>query len=80
MKRAHLETKINLQQNGAPKTKKPLRLRRKKEFEHEEYYLKDNFESVTSALDLLKDNRSFSNLVRHINPLKCDTVSLLTYK
>lgn len=30
MKRAHLETKINLQQNGAPKTKKPLRLGRKR--------------------------------------------------
>ncbi|XP_037307882.2 serine beta-lactamase-like protein LACTB, mitochondrial isoform X2 [Pungitius pungitius] len=29
---------------------------RKKEFEHEEYYLKDNFESVTEALDLFKDD------------------------
>lgn len=29
---------------------------KKKEFEHEEYYLKDNFESVTQALDLFKDD------------------------
>ncbi|KAM8890820.1 serine beta-lactamase-like protein LACTB, mitochondrial isoform 2-T2 [Spinachia spinachia] len=29
---------------------------KKKEFEHEEYYLKDNFESVTEALDLFKDD------------------------
>ncbi|KAK9516680.1 hypothetical protein VZT92_024599 [Zoarces viviparus] len=29
---------------------------KKKEFEHEEYYLKDNFESVTRALDLFKDD------------------------
>lgn len=28
----------------------------KKEFEHEEYYLKKNFESVTQALDLFKDD------------------------
>ncbi|XP_056307766.1 serine beta-lactamase-like protein LACTB, mitochondrial isoform X2 [Danio aesculapii] len=30
--------------------------RRKKEFEQEEYYLKDNFESVIQALDLFKDD------------------------
>ncbi|XP_029951192.1 serine beta-lactamase-like protein LACTB, mitochondrial isoform X2 [Salarias fasciatus] len=29
---------------------------KKKEFEHEEYYLKDNFEGVTQALDLFKDD------------------------
>ncbi|XP_012726881.2 serine beta-lactamase-like protein LACTB, mitochondrial isoform X1 [Fundulus heteroclitus] len=29
---------------------------RKKEFEHKEYYLKDNFESVIQALDLFKDD------------------------
>ncbi|XP_041853970.1 serine beta-lactamase-like protein LACTB, mitochondrial isoform X1 [Melanotaenia boesemani] len=29
---------------------------RKKEFEHEEYYLKENFESVIQALDLFKDD------------------------
>lgn len=28
----------------------------KKEFEHEEYYLKKNFENVTQALDLFKDD------------------------
>lgn len=30
--------------------------RKKKEFEHEEYYLKDKFESVIEALDLFKDD------------------------
>lgn len=30
--------------------------RNKKEFEHEEYCLKKNFESVTQALDLFKDD------------------------
>lgn len=30
--------------------------KRKKEFEQEEYYLKDNFENVTQALDLFKDD------------------------
>ena len=29
---------------------------KKKEFEHEEYYLKKNFENVTQALDLFKDD------------------------
>ena len=29
---------------------------KKKEFEHAEYYLKENFESVTQALDLFKDD------------------------
>lgn len=28
----------------------------KKEFEHEEYYLKNNFENVTQSLDLFKDD------------------------
>ncbi|XP_019731502.1 serine beta-lactamase-like protein LACTB, mitochondrial isoform X2 [Hippocampus comes] len=30
--------------------------KQKKEFDHEEYYLTDNFESVTQALDLFKDD------------------------
>lgn len=30
--------------------------RKKKEFEHEEYYLKENFESVIEALNLFKDD------------------------
>ncbi|XP_034391504.1 serine beta-lactamase-like protein LACTB, mitochondrial isoform X2 [Cyclopterus lumpus] len=38
-----------------PKGKEATR-EKKKEFEHEEYYLKDNFESVTQALDLFKDD------------------------
>ncbi|XP_031714102.1 serine beta-lactamase-like protein LACTB, mitochondrial [Anarrhichthys ocellatus] len=40
-----------------PNTKdKEATQEKKKEFEHEEYYLKDNFESVTEALDLFKDD------------------------
>lgn len=31
-------------------------VQKKKEFEHDEYYLKKNFESVTQALDLFKDD------------------------
>nr|XP_019969628.1 PREDICTED: serine beta-lactamase-like protein LACTB, mitochondrial [Paralichthys olivaceus] len=38
------------------KEKDNTKAKKKKEFEHEEYYLKDNFESVTQALDLFKDD------------------------
>lgn len=38
------------------KDKEATQAKKKKEFEHEEYYLKDNFESVTQALDLFKDD------------------------
>lgn len=38
------------------KGKEATKAQKKKEFEHEEYYLKDNFESVTQALDLFKDD------------------------
>lgn len=38
------------------KGKEAIKTPKKKEFEHEEYYLKDNFESVTQALDLFKDD------------------------
>lgn len=38
------------------KGKEATQAQKKKEFEHEEYYLKDNFESVTQALDLFKDD------------------------
>ncbi|CAJ1056707.1 serine beta-lactamase-like protein LACTB%2C mitochondrial isoform X2 [Xyrichtys novacula] len=38
------------------KSKDNAQTQRKKEFEQEEYYLKDNFESVTQALDLFKDD------------------------
>lgn len=36
--------------------KKATETRKKKEFEHEEYYLKDKFESVIQGLDLFKDD------------------------
>ncbi|XP_077373031.1 serine beta-lactamase-like protein LACTB, mitochondrial isoform X2 [Festucalex cinctus] len=42
--------KQNIQSKEASRGKK------KKEFEHEEYYLTENFESVTQALDLFKDD------------------------
>lgn len=38
------------------KGKEAAQTQKKKEFEHEEYYLKDNYESVTQALDLFKDD------------------------
>lgn len=38
------------------KGKEPTQAQKKKEFEHEEYYLKDNYESVNQALDLFKDD------------------------
>lgn len=38
------------------KSKETTQAQKKKEFEHEEYYLKDNFETVTQALDLFKDD------------------------
>ncbi|KAM9854629.1 serine beta-lactamase-like protein LACTB, mitochondrial isoform 2-T2 [Aulostomus maculatus] len=38
------------------KGKEAAQAQKKKEFEHEEYYLKDKFESVTQALDLFKDD------------------------
>ncbi|XP_037538836.1 serine beta-lactamase-like protein LACTB, mitochondrial [Nematolebias whitei] len=38
------------------KGKESSQARKKKEFEHEEYYLKDKFERVIEALDLFKDD------------------------
>lgn len=38
------------------KDKEATQAQKKKEFEHEEYYLKDNFDSVIKALDLFKDD------------------------
>ncbi|CAK6951036.1 serine beta-lactamase-like protein LACTB%2C mitochondrial isoform X2 [Scomber scombrus] len=38
------------------KGKEATQAQKKKEFEHEEYYLKDNYESVNHALDLFKDD------------------------
>ncbi|XP_058501128.1 serine beta-lactamase-like protein LACTB, mitochondrial isoform X1 [Solea solea] len=46
--------KPTTEQNSKNKEATPAQ--KKKEFEHEEYYLKDNFESVTQALDLFKDD------------------------
>ncbi|XP_030620912.1 serine beta-lactamase-like protein LACTB, mitochondrial isoform X2 [Chanos chanos] len=43
------------EENGA-KTKESKASHRKKEFEQEEYYLKNNFENVIQALDLFKDD------------------------
>lgn len=44
------------QQENRLKSKDAKHGRKKKEFEQEEYYLKDNFESVIHALDLFKDD------------------------
>lgn len=44
------------QQENRMKSKDSKPGRKKKEFEQEEYYLKDNFESVIHALDLFKDD------------------------
>lgn len=41
---------------GAEQDGKKKAAQKKKEFEHEEYYLKKNFENVTQALDLFKDD------------------------
>lgn len=41
---------------GAEQDNKKKDAQEKKEFEHEEYYLKKNFENVTQALDLFKDD------------------------
>ncbi len=38
------------------KDKEATQAQKKKEFEHGEYYLKENFESVIHALDLFKDD------------------------
>ncbi|XP_072241947.1 serine beta-lactamase-like protein LACTB, mitochondrial isoform X2 [Leuresthes tenuis] len=56
------EEKKGSSENGKPSTdqnikaKEPSQAQKKKEFEHEEYYLKENFESVTQALDLFKND------------------------
>lgn len=44
------------QQDNRVKSKDGKHGRRKKEFEQEEYYLKDGFEGVIQALDLFKDD------------------------
>ncbi|XP_054893527.1 serine beta-lactamase-like protein LACTB, mitochondrial isoform X2 [Poeciliopsis prolifica] len=42
--------------NQPSKGKESAPGQRKKEFEHEEYYIKDNYESVIKSLDLFKDD------------------------
>lgn len=44
------------QQDNRMKSEDAKPSRRKKEFEQEEYYLKDSFESVIQALELFKDD------------------------
>lgn len=44
------------QQNNKGKSKDAKHGKKKKEFEQEEYYLKDSFDSVVQALDLFKDD------------------------
>lgn len=44
------------QQDKKLKSKDAKNGRKKKEFEQEEYYLKDSFESVIQALDLFRDD------------------------
>lgn len=44
------------QQDNQMKNKEAKHGRKKKEFEQEEYYLKDSFEDVIQALDLFKDD------------------------
>jgi len=56
------EEKKGSSENGKPSTdqnikaKESSQAQKKKEFEHEEYYLKENFESVIQALDLFKND------------------------
>ncbi|KAM4573830.1 serine beta-lactamase-like protein LACTB, mitochondrial isoform 1-T1 [Odontesthes bonariensis] len=56
------EGKKGSPENGKPSTdqntkaKESSQAQKKKEFEHEEYYLKENFESVIQALDLFKND------------------------
>lgn len=60
------------------KGKEATQAQKKKEFEHEEYYLKDNFENVTQALDLFKDDplifkpgKAHICLLNHSNMIQC---------
>ncbi|XP_029289873.1 serine beta-lactamase-like protein LACTB, mitochondrial isoform X2 [Cottoperca gobio] len=51
------DEKSSFENEDKPEQKnKGKEAQKKKEFEHEEYYLKVNFESVTQALDLFKDD------------------------
>ncbi|XP_071388289.1 serine beta-lactamase-like protein LACTB, mitochondrial isoform X1 [Centroberyx affinis] len=50
------ENKDKLKTEQNTKGKEANQAQKKKEFEHEEYYLKDNFENVIQALDLFKDD------------------------
>lgn len=50
------EKKEKPEKDQTSKSKQSTQTQKKKEFEHEEYYLKDNFESVIQSLDLFKDD------------------------
>ncbi|XP_015234441.1 PREDICTED: serine beta-lactamase-like protein LACTB, mitochondrial [Cyprinodon variegatus] len=50
------EKKEKPEEDQTSKSKQSTQTQKKKEFEHEEYYLKDNFESVIQSLDLFKDD------------------------
>lgn len=59
-------------------SKEAAKTQKKKEFEHEEYYLKDKFETVTQALDLFKDDplifkpgKAHLCLRAHSNTIRC---------
>ncbi|XP_036431983.1 serine beta-lactamase-like protein LACTB, mitochondrial [Colossoma macropomum] len=52
---AENKDKSKLEENST-KSKDAKPGKKKKEFEHEEYYLKDNFENVIQALDLFKND------------------------
>ncbi|KAM9814604.1 serine beta-lactamase-like protein LACTB, mitochondrial isoform 1-T1 [Syngnathus typhle] len=59
LKPSMMEKKEDINENkGEPpkQSKEASQAKKKKEFEHEEYYLMENFESVTQALDLFKND------------------------
>lgn len=56
--------------------------KKKKEFEHEEYYLKDNFESVIQSLDLFKNDPLIFKSGKAQTLFRCFsvfTVTMLTF-
>lgn len=54
--KSSLESKDKPTTDQDSKSKESSQAQKKKEFEHKEYYLKKNFESVTQALELFKDD------------------------
>lgn len=74
-------TDLGKDKPGAEQGGKKKDAQKKKEFEHEEYYLKKKFESVTQALDLFKDDplifKPGKNTCLYKTPLKRQVVYLL---